>query len=328
MKLLVIGGTEFVGRAVVEGAVARGHEVTVFHRGTAEPADMPAVEHVHGDRDGGLGVLSGRTWDVALDTCAYVPRQVREVAETLADAVTHLGFISTLSVYPDDMAAGSTEGSPLHPAPYPDTEEVDDQTYGPLKVACEEEALRGFPGRCLIVRPGYIVGPHDTSDRFTYWVRRASKGGEMLAVAPHEALQVVDVRDLGTFTLDHLEARTNDVFGVVGPGDPLTWESFLGVAADAAGTDPDLTWVDGDFLHAELGEDTSGELPLWDPDYPGVHRFDASKAVGAGLRHRPFAETVADTLAWDRTRGDGPMRAGLTSSRERELLDAWRARSD
>jgi len=330
MKLLVIGGTEFVGRAVVESAAARGHEITVFHRGTTEPADMPTVEHVHGHRDGGLGALAGRAWDVTLDTCAYVPRQVREVVQTLADAVGHYGFVSTLSVYPDDMTSGSTERSPVHEPPYPDTDEtedVDDQTYGPLKVACEEEALRGFPGRCLIVRPGYIVGPHDPTDRFTYWVRRATQGGEMLAAAPpDEALQVVDARDLGAFTLDHLEARTADVFGVVGPGTPLTWEAFLLAAGEAAETRPDPIWVGGDFLRRELGEDTSGALPLWDPGYPGVHRFDASKAVAAGLRHRPIAETIADTLAWDRGRGsDGPMGAGLTPERERELLAAWHA---
>ena len=146
MKLLVIGGTEFVGRAVVEAAATRGHDVTVFHRGTTEPGDLPAVEHVHGDRDGKLGVLAGRTWDVALDTCAYVPRQVREVVQTLSDAVGHYGFVSTLSVYPDELPPGGTESSPVHPPPYPDTEEVDDQTYGPLKVASQiSEQLAPVP---------------------------------------------------------------------------------------------------------------------------------------------------------------------------------------
>ena len=330
MKLLVIGGTQFVGRAVIEDAVARGHEVTVFHRGTTEPADLPPVTHVHGDRNGGLGALSGGTWDLALDTCAYVPRQVREVVDTLSDAVGHFGFVSTLSVYPDDMPAGGTESSAVHPAPYPDTEEVDDQTYGPLKVACEQEALAGFPGRCLIVRPGYIVGPHDRTDRFTYWVRRAARGGNMLAPEPaDEALQVVDVRDLGAFTLDHLEAGTVDVFGVVGPREPLTWEALLGVVAQVSGSDVTPTWVDGGFLRERLGEDVYEALPLWDIEYPGLHRFDGSKAVAAGLRRRPIDEIVADTLAWDRGRDQSvPMRAGLTEDRERELLAAWDARGN
>jgi 2'-hydroxyisoflavone reductase len=328
MRLLVIGGTEFVGRAVVEAAVDRGHDVTVFHRGATEPADLPTVRHVHGNRDGGLHALEGRRWDAALDTCAYVPRQVHEIVETLAGAVEHYGFVSTLSVYPDELPPGGTERSPVHPPPYPDTEEVDEQSYGPLKVACEHEALAGFSGRCLIVRPGYIVGPHDPTDRFTYWVLRTSLGGETLAPAPPgEALQVVDVRDLAAFTLDHLEARTDDVFGVVGPDAPLTWEAFLRGAADVAGSDLDATWVDGGFLRERLGEDVYRMLPLWDMEWPGLHRFDAAKAVGAGLRHRPIAVTVTDTLAWVRGRDqDVPMKAGLTFGRERELLAEWHAR--
>ena len=228
MQLLVIGGTHFVGRALVEDAVERGHEVTVFHRGPAEPAGFPPVEHVHGDRDGGLEGLAGRTWDAAIDTCGYVPRVVRDSARLLADAVRSYTFISTLSVYPDDAPAGCNEGTPTHQPPFPDTEEITDESYGPLKVACEREALDAFSGRCLVVRPGYIVGPHDPSDRFTYWVRRAAAGGRMLAPGPQDhALQVVDVRDLGAFTLDHVEAGTADVFGVVGPHEPLTWgEAF------------------------------------------------------------------------------------------------------
>ena len=224
MQLLVIGGTHFVGRAFVEDAVERGHEVTVFHRGPAEPEGFPQVEHVHGDRDGGLDGLTGRAWDAAIDTCGYVPRVVRDSARLLSDAVRRYTFISTLSVYPDDAPAGCNEGTPTHQPPFPDTEEITDESYGPLKVGCEREALDAFSGRCLVVRPGYIVGPHDPSDRFTYWVRRGAAGGRMLAPGPQDhALQVVDVRDLGAFTLDHVEAGTADIFGVVGPREPLTW---------------------------------------------------------------------------------------------------------
>ena len=176
MRLLVIGGTHFVGRAMVEDAVGRGHDVTVFHRGPAEPDGFPDVEHVHGDRDGGLEPLRGRAWDAAVDTCGYVPRVVGDSARLLSDAAGHLAFISTLSVYPDDAPAGCNEESPTHQPPFPDTEEITDESYGPLKVACELEALDAFPGRCLVVRPGYIVGPHDPSDRFTFWVRRAAGG--------------------------------------------------------------------------------------------------------------------------------------------------------
>jgi 2'-hydroxyisoflavone reductase len=321
MQLLVIGGTHFVGRAMVEDAVARGYDVSVFHRGPAEPEGFPKVEHIHGDRDGGLYALRGRTWDAAIDTCGYRPRVVGDSARLLADAVGSYVFVSTLSVYPDVLATGGTEQSPTHQPPFPDTEEITAESYGPLKMACELEAQAAFPGRCLVIRPGYIVGPHDPTDRFTYWVRRAAGGGRMLAPGPQEqALQVVDVRDLGAFTLDHLEAGTSDVFGVVGPREPLTWSDALAALVEAARAGTELAWVDASFLQARVKEE-DGELPLWDIDYPGLHGFNASKAIAAGLHHRPLAETIADTLAWDR--GRGALKVGLTPERERELLQAW-----
>jgi nucleoside-diphosphate-sugar epimerase len=323
MQLLVIGGTHFVGRATVEDAVERGHDVTVFHRGPAEPEGFPEVEHIHGDRDGGLEAIRGRTWDSAIDTCGYFPRAVRESARLLADMTATYVFVSTLSVYPDDAPAGCNEQSPTHGPPFPDTEEITAESYGPLKMACELEAQAAFPGRCLVVRPGYIVGPHDPTDRFTYWVRRAAGGGRMLAPGPQgQPLQVVDVRDLATFTLDRLEAGTSDVFGVIGPRERLTWNDALAALLEAGGAKTELTWVDAAFLQARVKEE-DGELPLWDIDYPGLHSFDASKAIAAGLRHRPLADTIADTLAWDR--GRGPLKAGLTPERERELLQAWDA---
>lgn len=321
MRLLVIGGTHFVGRAVVEDAVVRGHAVTVFHRGPAEPPGFPDVEHLHGDRDGGLDVLRGRTWDGALDTCGYAPRIVRASARLLSDAVGLYGFVSSLSVLPDETPADASEDTPTHQPPFPDTEEVDEETYGPLKVACELEVQAAFPGRCLIVRPGYIVGPHDPTDRFTYWVRRAGTGGEMLAPGPPDgALQVVDVRDLGEFMVDRLEAATADTFGVAGPPDPLAWGTFLSVACETAGAGTSLTWVDRAFLESQLGNDIDDALPLRDYPFQGLHRYDVRKAIGAGLKHRPLADTIADTLAWDR--GRGPLGAGLSAERERDLLDA------
>lgn len=324
MELLVIGGTHFVGRAVVEDAAARGHHVTVFHRGHAEPEGFPDVEHVHGDRDMGLGALAGRTWDIALDTCAYVPRQVRQAAAVLSDSVGHYGLVSTISVYPDDTPAGADESSPVQEPPAPSIEEVTETSYGPLKVACEREALAAFSGGCLIVRPGYIVGPHDPTDRFTYWVRRAAAGGQMLAPEPmDQPMQVVDVRDLGAFTLDHLEASTDDLFCVVGPTEPLTWAEALPAMVEVGGAGTELAWTGEAFLRERLGEDMYEALPMWDVEFPGLHVVDAAKAVAAGLRYRPFAETVADTLAWDR--GRDTLAAGLGAERERELLEAWEA---
>jgi 2'-hydroxyisoflavone reductase len=326
VRLLVIGGTQFVGRAFVESATQQRHAVTVFHRGVREPADLPDVEHVHGDRDGELDRLAGGEWDAALDTCAYFPRAVRDAAAVLRDAIGHYTLISSLSVHPDDLPVGADESTPTHEPPYPDTEEITAETYGPLKVACEHEAERSFPGRCLVVRPGYIVGPHDPTDRFTYWVRRAADGGEMLAPGPPEAgFQVVDVRDLAAFLIDRMEAADADVYGVVGPAEPINMRDVLETARTASGVDTTFRWVDEGFLHA-LGPETGQWLPMWHPELPGFHAYDARKAVAAGLRHRPFADTVADTLAWDDERGRPPLRAGLPAGKERELLDAWRSR--
>ena len=326
VKLLVIGGTRFVGRAFVEQAVRDGHDVTVFHRSASEPEDFPSVEHLHGDRDGQLGLLRGRSWDAVLDTCGYVPRVVREAAAVLQDFAGHYTFVSTLSVHPDDMPAGSTEQAPTHQPPFPQTETVTVETYGPLKVACEREAKRAFGNRCLIIRPGYIVGPHDPTDRFTFYLRRAAGGGEMAAPGPPDApLQVIDVRDLAAFMLGRIEAADGGVFGVAGPGERIVMRDVLETARDAAAADTTFTWVSEDLLTA-VGDVAQEWFPMWEPQFPGVHTYDAAKAVAAGLRCRPFAETVADTLAWDRERGQPDLRAGLSKEKETELLATWHSR--
>ena len=324
MELLVIGGTKFVGRAFVEDAVSRGHKVTVFHRGSTEPDGFPDVEHLHGDRDGDLSVLERESWDAALDTCGYVPRVVRQTAAALEGRVGHYTFVSSLSAIGEPIPVGATEETPVFQPPFPDTEEITDQTYGPLKVACEVEAREAFGDRCLIIRPGYIVGPHDPSDRFTYWVRRASAGGEMLAPGPADApFQVVDVRDLGAFMLDRIEARDAGAYGVVGPGEPITMEEVLETARDLAKADTTFTWVAEDTLH-KLGDEQYTLFPMWHPDDEGAHTYDPSKAKAAGLKHRPYPETVADLLAWDRDRGLPALKVGLSPERERELLEASR----
>ena len=326
MDLLVIGGTHLVGRAAVEEAVARGHAVTIFHRGPQEPKGFPVVEHIHGDRDGGLGALSGRAWDVALDTCGYVPRQVREAAAVLGDSVAHYGFVSSISVYPDGTPAHASEDTAVYTPPFPDGEEITDGSYGPLKVACEEEARSAFVDRCLIVRPGYVVGSHDRSDRFTSWVLRAARGGAMLAPGPRDQpLQVVDARDLAAFTLDRLEARTAESYCVVGPDAPLTWGKAIPVLAEVGGAGAEPVWVDASFLRERLGG-VEEALPLWDIDDAGLHQIDATKARSAGLRCRPFGDTVRDILEGNRGRVGAPLKVGLTPEREADLLAAWAAR--
>jgi 2'-hydroxyisoflavone reductase len=327
VRILVIGGTQFVGRAVVEDAARRGHEVSVFHRGNTEPDDLPDVEHIHGDRDGGLAVLEGRTWDAAVDTSAYFPRAVRELAGVLRGAIDHFTFVSTISTYPDDTPGPVTEETPVRQPPFPDTEAVDFETYGPLKVACEQEATGAF-ARCLIVRPGYVIGPHDGTERFTAYVRRAAAGGEMLAPGPPEApLQVVDARDLGAFIVRQIDTGSTGVFGVVGPSEPATLGDVLETAVEVGGAGTSLTWVSPEFLRDQLGDATAWMVPMWHPEGPGLMRFDSRKARAAGLNNRPLAETIADILAWDRARGTPPIGVGLAVEKERELLDVWKRRA-
>lgn len=325
MDLLVIGGTRFFGRAAVEDAVRRGHRVTVFHRGEWEPDGFPDVEHVHGDRTRGLELLRGRSWDAVLDTWAFVPREVRELAETLGEAVGHYTLVSSLSVHRDDLPVGATETTPVHPPPYPKTEEVTDETYGPLKVATELQAQASFPGRLLVIRPGYIVGPNDPTDRFTFWVRRAAAGGSMFAPGPPDApFQGIDARDLGSFVVERIEARDVATYGVVGPAEPATTTDVLEAARSSGSADTDFVWADPEFVLA-LGDERETWFPMWHPHLPGFHAYDASAATAAGLAPRTLVETVADTLAWDRDRGSPPLKVGLDADRERSLLADWRA---
>ena len=327
MNVLTVGGTRFFGRAFTEEAARRGHEDRVVHRGEAAPDGMTGIEHVHGDRHEDLERLRGRTWDATLDTCAFVPRDVRALADLLGDGLGHYTFVSSLSVHPDDLPIGATEETPTHGPPFPRSEEVTDQTYGPLKVATELEAARAFSGGALVIRPGYIVGPHDPTDRFTFWVRRAAAGGEMLAPGPPDApIQGIDARDLGAFVLDRIEAGDTATYGVVGPGQPATMADVLTAARAAGDADTAFTWVDPDFL-GSLGDERETWLPIWHPELPGFHSYDAGKAIAAGLRPRPFAETIADTLAWDRDRGSPPLKVGLPPDEERRLLEAWHARA-
>jgi 2'-hydroxyisoflavone reductase len=325
VKVLAVGGTRFFGRAFVEEAARRGHEVTVFHRGESEPEGLADVEHLHGDRKTGLGILDGRTWDAVLDTCAFVPRDVRELAEAIGDGVGHYTLVSSLSVHPDDLPVGATEATPTYQPPFPDTEDVTEETYGPLKVACELEAAAAFAGRLLVIRPGYIVGPHDPTDRFTYWVRRAAGGGEMLAAGPPDAsIQGIDARDLGAFALDRIEASDTDTYGVVGPAEEATLSGVLESARSAGEADTTFVWADQEWVRG-LGDRHEAWFPMWHPHLPGFHAYDARKATAAGLRPRPFDETIADTLAWDRLRGMPPLEVGMTAEKERELLHEWRS---
>jgi 2'-hydroxyisoflavone reductase len=321
VRLLVLGGTKFLGRAIVEEALARGHEVTIFHRGqTGRGLFGDRVRELLGDRDGGLAPLEGGRWDAVVDTSGYFPRLVRASAELLADRADHYTFISSISVY-DDFSTGPDEGSAVATLENETIEEFGDeyQYYGGLKALCEQAVERELPGRTLVLRPGLIVGPHDPTDRFTYWAERLARSGEILAPGPPErVVQFVDVRDLAAWIVRLGEARRTGVFNATNEG--VSMGELLAGA--------EVTWVSDEFL-VEQGVGEWIELPLWiaDPEWAGHHHADVSRAVAAGLRFRPVAETVRDTAEWAATRGEHEPEAGLAPERERELLEAWRARA-
>jgi len=323
VKLLLIGGTRFSGRALTGLALERGHDVTVFHRGTGDEDPWPDAEHVHADRADGFASLTGRGFDAVVDMCGYVPRELQTSCAAFHDAGLY-AFVSSLSAHRDDVRADATEDDDIHQPPFPDTEEIREETYGPLKVASERQVRSAFRDRALIVRPGIIVGPHDPTDRFTYWVRRVAAGGEVLTPAPPDyPVQWIDARDLAAFLLSLCERGVGGTYSVVRP--PIPIEELMTACRDASGSDAEFTWVAKSFLDKHAVEPWS-DLPLWIPEFPGLNRFNATRAVAAGLETRSVASTVVDTLVWDRERPqEGPMEAGLATEREREILTAWHA---
>lgn len=327
MKLLIIGGTRFVGRHLVDVAVAQGMEVTLFNRGQSNPDLYPAIEQLRGDRDGGLAVLAGRKWDVVIDTCGYVPRLVRDSAEFLAGSVGVYCFISTISVYGDLSIVGLDEEGPLGTMEDETVEEITGETYGPLKVLCEQVVEEVYGERGLIVRPGLIVGPHDPTDRFSYWPYRMAQGGEVLAPGGEGGhTQFIDGRDLAEFTIKLIMDGQNGVYNATGPDYALTWGVLLETCEQVTGVDSTVTWVGEDFL-TENGVQPWVELPLWipnSPDYAGFDAVSVQKGIGAGLVFRPLAETVRDTLGWLATRpGDYKWSRTLNPAKEKELLAKW-----
>jgi 2'-hydroxyisoflavone reductase len=327
MKLLVLGGTVFLGRHIVDAALAAGHEITLFNRGMHNADLFPEVEKLRGDRKSDLGALDGRRWDAVIDTSGYVPRVVRMSAEKLADAVDHYTFISSLSVYASMADRGADESAAVGTIEDETLEEVTGETYGPLKALCERAAEEAMPGRTSSVRAGLIVGPYDPTDRFTYWVNRVAEGGEVLAPGrPEQRVAFIDVRDLAGWVLRGAERRVTGVFNATGPGEPCTMQRLLESCRTASGSDARFTWVDEEFLAAENVAPWQ-EMPLWlpdDPEYAGFNEVDCSRAIAAGLTFRSVDDTVAATLATERARTMVPgERAGITRERERELLTKY-----
>lgn len=330
MKILILGGTQFVGLHLTQAALDAGHEVTLFNRGRTNTDLFPEVEKLVGDRNepGGYQALKDRTWDAVVDVTSYFPRQVSEALEILSGSIEHLTYISTISVYAE-MGQPINEESPLAQLDDPTTEEVTGGSYGGLKVLCEQEAEKGMPGKTLIIRPTYVIGPHDHTDRFTYWLTRTAKGGEMIAPgSPDENLRVIDGRDLAEWTIRLIEAKQIGAYNGVGPDYDLTFGEVLETAKKLSGSDAQFVWVSQEF--AEENDLLENTLPLWNPgpDYAGMRKSSNEKSVAAGLAYRPMEDVIKETLEWRVTASEDAItyQVGIDSEKEAELIEKWKAR--
>ena len=315
MRLLILGGTQFVGRAVAEAALERGHELTLFNRGRTNPELFPEAEHVHGDRTRDLSLLAGRPFDAVIDTSGYEPQVVRASVEALEG--TPYVYVSSISAYAD-LSVGPNEESPTYES---------GDGYGELKAACERE----LPADALVVRPGLVVGPHDHTYRFTYWVDRIARAGDVVAPEPRRApVQIIDARDLGEWIVRCVEQGTRGTYNAIGPVAPLTMEELLETIRAASGSDARFHWIDEETLRRHEVQEWM-ELPLWlvDPTHGGMQKADNRRAIVAGLTFRPLAVTARDTLAWFKSQPaerQAKLKAGLLPEREAEVLAAWHKR--
>jgi 2'-hydroxyisoflavone reductase len=317
VKLLVLGGTSFVGRAIVEDALTAGHTLTLFSRGKSGTDLFPDVERRTGDRDtDDYASLADGSWDAVIDVTGYIPRHISQAADAIGDRFgQRYLFISTGSVYDRTQGSdGMTESTPRL-APERATEEITGETYGPLKVACEDDVLTRFGDRATIVRPGIVAGPNDPTDRFTYWVRRAARGGRAaLPGRPDQPVQVVDSRDLARLVITLVEQDKPGIYNAVGPADRVTLEELILVCAKAAGSALEVVPVPADSV------DPGFPLVLPDSSWDVMFRRSAAAAHAAGMSKTPLEKTAADVLTWDRQRGEPPLAVELSPERESELL--------
>ena len=335
MQILVLGGTGFIGPHMVREALRRGHNVTLFNRGRTNSNLFPDLELIRGDRAGELAGLKGRRFDAVVDNSGYVPRYVQNSARTLAGNVGHYLFISTLSVYAS-FASANDEDSELGRLADESVEEVTGETYGPLKALCERRVHEEIgQDRATVLRPGYICGPGDHTDRFTYWPVRTSRGGEMLwpGSAAH-TIQIIDVRDLANFVVDSLEQRTVGTYNMVIPPGTYTLGNLLEDSQAVSGVTVDPVWADDAFVasaSSNLQTQNWGAFPIWHPtqgEYAGASSFSNARALEAGLHNRPVRETIRDLLAWWETLPEArkaTMRAGISGEQEANLIQQLRS---
>jgi 2'-hydroxyisoflavone reductase len=334
LRILVLGGTGFIGPHIVQRALDRGHTVTLFNRGRTNTHLFPGVEKLIGDRTGDLESLKGKTWDAVIDNSARNPVWVRLTAPLLKDSVGRYLFTSTRSVYADFSQVGMTAlTAPLYEADPAAVDRGEGLGYGRDKVLCELETRNAFGERSLIVRPGLIVGPGDDTDRFTYWPVRIDRGGEVLAPGDgSDRCMFIDVRDLAEWYVHMLEQGTTGIYNALTPKDGMRFDALLYGIKAVTSNDVWFTWVDADFC-IENRVRPYGEMPLWFPmrgDRLGFAQFDLSREIAVGLKWRPLAETARDTLEWHYTRPqerqDTLSGSSLRPDREQLVLAAWHAR--
>jgi 2'-hydroxyisoflavone reductase len=334
LRILILGGTGFIGPYQVRYALSRGHKVTTFNRGKTHPGELPGeVEQLIGDRNGQLEALKDRQWDVVIDNPTTLPAWVRDTAQILKGNVDRYVFISTISVYAD-TSKGLDETAPLAKYdgadPFKETLEAmrasGYKTYGPLKALSEQETEKWFPGKALIIRPGLIVGPRDETDRFTYWPVRIDRGGDVLAPGmSSDPVQFIDARDLAEWTIRMVENRETGTYNATGPAKSLGIGGMLDGIKRALNANAKFTWVPADFLKQQKVEAWS-DMPVWTGEESGMARASISRALAEGLTFRPLADTARDTLAWFQSQPpdrQAKMKAGLSPERESEVLAAW-----
>lgn len=336
MKILIIGGTKFSGRHLVKSALANNHEVTIFHRGNHPSGNLGDVEEILGDRNFDLEKLENRSWDVCVDMCGYLPQWVESSGEVLKDSVKKYVFISSVSAYDESAESNFDETAKLKKLT-PEQEErfakIDPNgdfnaadlgdMYGALKVLCEEETVKAFPNHHLIIRPGLIVGEYDFTDRFTYWVMRVANGGEVFA--PNNAdvpVQFIDAKDLAKWIIHLIETDETGIYNAVNKPFDVSFGSLLETIKDVSESDAEFTWVSEEFMN-ENDVAPWSDMPLYLPESLAFMRTaNVNKALSKGLEIRDLKDTVFDTLNWRKTI-DEELKAGISSEREKELLEKW-----
>lgn len=338
LKILILGGTRFIGLHMTELAIARGHTLTFFNRGKTHTDRSTEIERIKGDRNGEIDGLKDREWDVVIDNSGYVPRHVKLSAELLAPKVKQYVFTSSISVYPN-FSVPRDESSPVGKLPDETVEKVDGDTYGPLKALCEQAAQRVYGDRTLVIRPGLIVGPDDNTDRFTYWPARAARGGEFIAPgAPGDPFQVIDVRDLAAFTINAVENGVNGTYNLVSDANKFKFGELTDASIAAANkqakpaSPPRAIYLPTEFLEEQKVEPW-GEMPVWLPAKGDEAAFAGTSNAAArakGLTITPIRKTVDDTMAWHLARPAEErekLKSGIAAHKEATVLAAWKAKS-